>query len=177
MDDFLWDSLRLQPARLCVLRPQPHARHAFLIVGGQMGHVQSKKDKQHPFDQIHRMTRVSEILASSVWVFNLLRQHSTEPLLKTKAGRLAACLSSRTLSSSAIGANESLSYVMRLAFVQRTSDGNCGPSPSFRVTQWIWHTPNMARRMVFHINTDRFILETSRYDNICTTWTVFERFM
>lgn len=169
MDDFLWDSLRLQPARLCVLRPQPHARHAFLIVGGQMGHVQSKKDKQHPFDQINQMTRVSEMLASSVLVFNLLRQHSTEPLCKTKAGRFGGMSFFTHAFFFSHWCKWITSYVMRLAFVQRTSDGNRGPSPSFRVTQWIWHTPNMARQLVFHINTDRFILETSRYDNICRT--------
>lgn len=62
-------------------------------------------------------------------------------------------------SSSAIGADESQYYIMRLALERGTSDGNRGPSPSFGVTHWIWHTPNMVWQNEHHRNMEMFFLE------------------
>lgn len=64
-------------------------------------------------------------------------------LLITKAVRVGG--RSQPHSSSAIGADESQYYIMWLALAQGTSDGNRGRLPSFRVTHWIWHAPNMVR--------------------------------
>lgn len=48
--------------------------------------------------------------------------------------------------SSSTGADESQYYIKRLALALRTSDGNHGPSPGFRVTHWSWRGPNMVRQ-------------------------------
>lgn len=58
-------------------------------------------------------------------------------------------LVSTSFYSPATGADESQNYITRLALAQGTSDGNRGPSPSFRVTHWIWQTPNMVRQREF----------------------------
>lgn len=47
----------------------------------------------------------------------------------------------RPYSFEAISTDESWYYIMELALAQETSDGNCGPSPSSKMTQWIGHTP------------------------------------
>lgn len=60
-------------------------------------------------------------------------------------------------SSLAIDADESQHYITRLALAKGTSDGNRGPSPSFGVTHWIWHTPNMVMQYECHRNMNNFI--------------------
>lgn len=53
------------------------------------------------------------------------------------------------------GADESQHYITWLALAQGTSDGKCGPLPSFRMTHWIWHLPNMVKQI--HRNMRDFI--------------------
>lgn len=58
-------------------------------------------------------------------------------------------------SSSTTGTDESHYYITWLALAQGTSDGICGPSPGFRVTQWIWQTH--PTNSDFHKNMKDFI--------------------
>ena len=152
-DSFLWDSLWLQPmAGLCVLSPHSHTHHAFLIpVRVQTGN--SKKRKRKGLFLTVRLSQVSCFYispcpsSSSYWAVLC-----TSCILHIRNHRITkGCWRhvSTSFYSPATGADESQNYITRLALAQGTSDGNRGPSPGFRVTHWIWQTPNMVRQREF----------------------------
>lgn len=70
--------------------------------------------------------------------------------------------------SSSTGADESQYYIKRLALAQRTSDGNHGPSPGFRVTHWSWRGPNMVRQKDHQKNKGFLSLEKATSTEDCS---------
>lgn len=139
-DSFLRDRLWLQPmAGLCILWPRSGTGHEFIIV--EDGHAEEKEEEKDYFLSFffYKVCFFLSVLCCVVNVLNLMCQNC-------KHWNIGGI--SQPHSSSAAGAGESLRYIMRLALAHRTSDGNCGLSPSFRVTHWIWHMPNMARQSV-----------------------------
>lgn len=120
---FLWDSLWLQPlACTSIVGPHSYPRYAFLI------------GPKRFFASVY-------IFSAVLWIASIWWGKSTTPKMLFIAKSWKAGIMWRPYSFKAISTDESWYYIMELALAQETSDGNCGPSPSSKMTQWIGHTP------------------------------------
>lgn len=83
------------------------------------------------------------IFSAVLWIASIWRGKSTTPKMLFITKSWKAGIMWRPYSFEAISTDESWYYIMELALAQETSDGNCGPSPSSKMTHWIGHTPKL----------------------------------